>query len=233
MSKQTNKKDESTSLKSDGGSKSDGSTVSQSNDSLVNLGLRERKKEQTRQALEKAILCLVTEKGYEEVTVEEVCQKVGISRKTFFNYFSSKRAAVLGRSYIPSKEMFLKALESHPDSDYIDVITGCIEHGLTAEDASQEIRDLRKTAMLGSPEIFFRSNKSSLVLQPAIIETLHAYFTKYPERRKAPELSLDEECLIGTSAIICVMRSHIMLSSFKDHPARISEAREAVKRYLS
>ena len=171
------------------------------------------------------------EKGYEEVTVEEVCQKVGISRKTFFNYFSSKRAAVLGRSYIPSKEMFLKALESHPDSDYIDVITGCIEHGLTAEDASQEIRDLRKTAMLGSPEIFFRSNKSSLVLQPAIIETLHAYFTKYPERRK--ELSLDEECLIGTSAIICVMRSHIMLSSFKDHPARISEAREAVKRYLS
>ena len=233
MSKQTNKKDESTSLKSDVGSKSDGSTVSQSNDSLVNLGLRERKKEQTRQALEKAILCLVIEKGYEEVTVEEVCQKVGISRKTFFNYFSSKRAAVLGRSYIPSKEMFLKALESHPDSDYIDVITGCIEHGLTAEDASQEIRDLRKTAMLGSPEIFFRSNKSSLVLQPAIIETLHAYFTKYPERRKSPELSLDEECLIGTSAIICVMRSHIMLSSFKDHPARISEAREAVKRYLS
>ena len=95
------------------------------------------------------------EKGYEEVTVEEVCQKVGISRKTFFNYFSSKRAAVLGRSYIPSKEMFLKALESHPDSDYIDVITGCIEHGLTAEDASQEIEDLRKTAMLSSPEIFF------------------------------------------------------------------------------
>lgn len=233
MSKQTNKTDESTSLKRDGGIKSDGGTVSQSNDSLVNLSLRERKKEQTRQALEKAILCPVIEKGYEEVTVEEVCQKVGISRKTFFNYFSSKRAAVLGRSYIPSKEMFLKALESHPDSDYIDVITGCIEHGLTAEDASQEIRDLRKTAMLGSPEIFFRSNKSSLVLQPAIIETLHAYFAKYPERRKAPELSLDEECLIGTSTIICVMRSHIMLSSFKDHPARISEAREAVKRYLS
>ena len=145
------------------------------------LVCEKEKKEQTRQALEKAILCLVIEKGYEEVTVEEVCQKVGISRKTFFNYFSSKRAAVLGRSYIPSKEMFLKALESHPDSDYIDVITGCIEHGLTAEDASQEIRDLRKTAMLGSPEIFFRSNKSSLVLQPAIIETLHATSPSIPK----------------------------------------------------
>ena len=196
-------------------------------------GLRERKKEQTRQALEKTILCLVIEKGYEEVTVEEVCEQVGISRKTFFNYFSSKRAAVIGRSYIPSKEMFLQAIENHPNADYIDVIAGCIEHGLTAEDASPEIKDLRKTAMLSSPEIFFRSNKSSLVLQPAIMEALHAYLADHPEKRKAPYLSLDEECLIGTSAIICVMRSHIMLSSFKDHPARISEAREVVKRYLS
>ena len=199
--------------------------ASKKTESFVSGGLREKKKEQTRQALEKAILCLVIEKGYEDVTVEEVCKKVGISRKTFFNYFSSKRAAVLGRSYIP--------LENYPDSDYIDVITGCIEHGLTAEDASPEIKDLRKAAMLSSPEIFFRSNKSSLVLQPAIMEALHAYFTAHPEKRKAPELSLDEECLIGTSAIICVMRSHIMLSSFKDHPARISEAREVVKRYLS
>ena len=54
MSKQTNKTDKSTSLKSDGGTKSDGSTVSQSNDSLANLSLRERKKEQTRQAIRKS-----------------------------------------------------------------------------------------------------------------------------------------------------------------------------------
>ena len=62
-------------------------------------GLRERKKEQTRQALEETILRLVIEKGYENVTVEEVCEQVGISRKTFFNYFSSKRAAVRAFKY--------------------------------------------------------------------------------------------------------------------------------------
>ena len=75
MSKQTNKKDESTSLKSDGGSKSDGSTVSQSNDSLVNLGLRERKKEQTRQALEKAILCLVIEKAMKKLPLKRFVKR--------------------------------------------------------------------------------------------------------------------------------------------------------------
>lgn len=196
-------------------------------------GLHERKKEQTRQALEETILRLVIEKGYENVTVEEVCEQVGISRKTFFNYFSSKRAAVLGRSYIPSKDMFLEAMEKHPEANYLDVLAGCIEHGLTSADTSDQIKDLRKSAMLRSPEIFFRTNKSSLVLHPAITAALMEYLSKYPEKRKMPEQSLREECLVGTSVVICIMRTHIMLSSFKDNPIDIKSARLIVNGYLS
>ncbi len=196
-------------------------------------GLRERKKEQTRQALEETILRLVIEKGYENVTVEEVCEQVGISRKTFFNYFSSKRAAVLGRSYIPSKDMFLEAMEKCPEANYLDVLAGCIEHGLTSADTSDQIKDLRKSAMLRSPEIFFRTNKSSLVLHPAITAALMEYLSKYPEKRKMPEQSLREECLVGTSVVICIMRTHIMLSSFKDNPIDIKSARLIVNGYLS
>ncbi|HJI80412.1 MAG TPA: TetR/AcrR family transcriptional regulator [Eggerthellaceae bacterium] len=196
-------------------------------------GLRERKKEQTRQALEETILRLVIEKGYENVTVEEVCEQVGISRKTFFNYFSSKRAAVLGRSYIPSKDMFLEAMEKYPEANYLDVLAGCIEHGLTSADTSDQIKDLRKSAMLRSPEIFFRTNKSSLVLHPAITAALMEYLSKYPEKRKMPEQSLREECLVGTSVVICIMRTHIMLSSFKDNPIDIKNARLIVNDYLS
>lgn len=196
-------------------------------------GLRERKKEQTRQALEETILRLVIEKGYENVTVEEVCEQVGISRKTFFNYFSSKRAAVLGRSYIPSKDMFLEAMEKHPEANYLDVLAGCIEHGLTLADTSDQIKDLRKSAMLRSPEIFFRTNKSSLVLHPAITAALMEYLSKYPEKRKMPEQSLREECLVGTSVVICIMRTHVMLSSFKDNPIDIKNARLIVNDYLS
>lgn len=196
-------------------------------------GLRERKKEQTRQALEETILRLVIEKGYENVTVEEVCEQVGISRKTFFNYFSSKRAAVLGRSYIPSKDMFLEAMEKCPEANYLDVLAGCIEHGLTSADTFDQIKDLRKSAMLRSPEIFFRTNKSSLVLHPAITAALMEYLSKYPEKRKMPEQSLREECLVGTSVVICIMRTHIMLSSFKDNPIDIKSARLIVNGYLS
>ena len=58
--------------------------------------LRSRKKAQSRHAIERAILELVIERGYENVIVEDVCQRAEVSKKTFFNYFSSKDAAIRG-----------------------------------------------------------------------------------------------------------------------------------------
>ncbi|PZF31560.1 MULTISPECIES: TetR family transcriptional regulator [unclassified Curtobacterium] len=62
----------------------------------TDCGLRERKKQQTRSAIHRSALALVTNHGLAGVTVEQICADAGVSPRTFFNYFPSKADAALG-----------------------------------------------------------------------------------------------------------------------------------------
>src|SRR5262245_57916017 len=57
---------------------------------------RSRRIQATRQAVEQAALRLFEEQGYEQTTVEEIAEAVGISVRTLFRYYSSKQHILFG-----------------------------------------------------------------------------------------------------------------------------------------
>jgi len=61
------------------------------------LGLRERKKRETRDALSLAVIRLSVERGWDNVTVQDAAAAANVSERTFRNYFASKADAVATR----------------------------------------------------------------------------------------------------------------------------------------
>jgi AcrR family transcriptional regulator len=64
-------------------------------------GLRERKKQKTRESIQREAMRLFEKQGYEQTTIEQIAAAVEISPSTFFNYFPSKEDVVLYDAYDP------------------------------------------------------------------------------------------------------------------------------------
>jgi AcrR family transcriptional regulator len=64
----------------------------------MTLGLRERKKLQTRQAISDVATVLFAEHGFDAVTIAQVAQAAGVAKMTVTNYFPRKEDLVFDRA---------------------------------------------------------------------------------------------------------------------------------------
>ncbi|MEY2422158.1 MAG: hypothetical protein QOI95_2225 [Acidimicrobiaceae bacterium] len=99
------------------------------------VGLRERKKADTRVAISRAALRLAVEHGPDSITVDDIAAAADVSPRTVFNYFATKEEAILGfdpnrslevgQSVLerPARELPLTALRAA----FVDIATGVPE----------------------------------------------------------------------------------------------------------
>lgn len=73
------------------------------------LGLRERKKIQTRQAIRRAAYLLFERQGYDATPIDQIAEAADVSPSTVFRYFPTKEDIVLSDEYDPVMEAAIRA----------------------------------------------------------------------------------------------------------------------------
>src|ERR671930_1848669 len=77
-------------------------------------GLRERKKQATREALRVAALRLALERGPENVRVDDIAEAAGVSPRTYNNYFSSREQAIVAAVTAERESRIAAAVAARP-----------------------------------------------------------------------------------------------------------------------
>lgn len=91
-------------------------------------GLREAKKRATRRDLARATRRLALEHGFDAVTLEQVCSEVGVSVRTFHNYFASKDDAALGEDPpLATPEQRATFLAGGPSGDLLTDVLALVD----------------------------------------------------------------------------------------------------------
>jgi AcrR family transcriptional regulator len=89
------------------------------------MGLRERKKAETRAALSGAALRLTVERGLDNVKVEDIAEAAGVSPRTFNNYFSGKGEAIVAR-HLDRCLRVADVLRDSPEEPLWDALTRAV-----------------------------------------------------------------------------------------------------------
>jgi AcrR family transcriptional regulator len=115
------------------------------------IGLRERKKQKTKEAIFRVAMRLFQKQGYEETTIEQIAQAVEISPSTFFNYFPNKEDLVMYDSYDP---VILRMLKQRPKDEPLSVTFRRVLEGLNgAFERDRALVMARGRLMMEVPEL--------------------------------------------------------------------------------
>ncbi|MCV7088692.1 acyl-CoA-like ligand-binding transcription factor [Mycobacterium interjectum] len=116
------------------------------------LGLRERKKIKTRQAIRREAFRLFDAHGYAATTVEQIADAAEVSPSTFFRYFPSKESLLLADDLDP---LILAALRAQPPElspgQAIRRAYGSTMAGLS--DEQSEFESTRQRLIFSIPEL--------------------------------------------------------------------------------
>ena len=80
---------------------------------------------ETRERLREAALDLYLANGYDDTTVTQIAQSVGVTERTFFRHFADKREVIFGGSDLLQQE-FSSGVASAPEGSPLDMVAHAV-----------------------------------------------------------------------------------------------------------
>jgi AcrR family transcriptional regulator len=185
---------------------------------MATTGLRERKKQQTRELIAETARGLFAERGFEAVTVAEIARAADVSTQTVFNYFPTKEDLVYWRLESFEAELLATIRDRAPGESVLAAF-------------GRFVRAPR--GMLGNPDAQARERLAALtrmiVESPSLLAREQQIFAGYT-RDLADLLGGDIAAQVAANAMMGVHRALVDFTRARvveggRHPALADEVR--------
>jgi AcrR family transcriptional regulator len=132
------------------------------------LGLRERKKQQTREKIARVALELFAERGFDATTLADIAEAAEVAPRTIFAYFESKDDILLCEEVSFMGELKRRLDERPAGTTTVDTLREFLSHIEAPDEAAQ----LRKRVMTANPALKKKMRASHGELEPMLAESI-------------------------------------------------------------
>ncbi len=191
--------------------------------SAPEAGLRARKRAATFDAIERAAIALVLEHGYDSVTIDMICDATTVSQRTFFNYFGSKEAVILGtnRAKAPddARYAFIHEPGAHVLGDLVELITAA----LLSHDPDPQLMRHRREIIHCTPELAQKEMARMHAAEDDLVALIMERFTAQGRSTDAtPDLAEEARMIVAlTTGVTHSMMCQWYASDFTTSPGEL------------
>ncbi len=143
--------------------------------------LRQRKQAATTLAIEQSAVALVLAHGFDNVTVDMICDAAGVSQRTFFNYFTTKDAAILGAAPPKLDERRVREFLASDSPDLLPEIMGLLLSLAPIDTTNPALAGARMRIISESPHLLQKETERLFAVRDELQEVLYLRM-----RRTAP-----------------------------------------------
>jgi AcrR family transcriptional regulator len=137
-------------------------------------GLRERKKQQTRDAIIRAAFRLFRKRGFDATTIVGIAEAADISPRTFFSYFESKEAVVFHDLDEVRAGLAAHLQQREPGQTTFDALRSWVDESLEGFEARTRDRSERRELIRKTPALRDHEYANHGVFERLIAESVAA-----------------------------------------------------------